>query len=201
MSLGDGSAVRLTIARYYTPTGRSIQKPYGNGNEAYYGDYEKRYKNGELISVDSIKVADSLRFVTPQGKVVYGGGGIIPDIFIPKDTSIENETLQYVSRSGFMSFYIFEYLEKKRTLFEGVSFSEFINEFQVDNELSEGFIEYARFSDAHIDLSSYVNTLKKALKANIAQQLFGPNAFEYILNEDDPMIMKILGMESSSSED
>jgi carboxyl-terminal processing protease len=201
MSLGDGSAVRLTIARYYTPTGRSIQKPYGNGNEAYYGDYEKRYKNGELISVDSIKVADSLRFVTPQGKVVYGGGGIIPDIFIPKDTSIENETLQYVSRSGFMSFYIFEYLEKNRTLFEGVSFSEFINEFQVDNELSEGFIEYARFSEAHIDLSSYVNTLKKALKANIAQQLFGPNAFEYILNEDDPMIMKILGLESLSSED
>ena len=65
--------------------------------------------------------------------------------------------------------------------------------------MSEGFIEYARFSEAHIDLNSYVDTLKKALKANIAQQLFGPNAFEFILNEDDPMIMKILGMESSSS--
>ena len=95
MALGDGSAVRLTIARYYTPTGRSIQKPYGNGNEAYYKDYEKRYRNGELLTADSIHVADSLRYVTPKGKVVYGGGGIIPDVFVPKDTSIANETLQF----------------------------------------------------------------------------------------------------------
>ena len=87
MALGDGSAVRLTIARYYTPTGRSIQKPYENGNDAYFSDYLNRYKNGELISQDSITVADSLKFRTPKGKIVYGGGGIIPDIFIPKDTS------------------------------------------------------------------------------------------------------------------
>ena len=103
MPLGDGSAVRLTVARYYTPTGRSIQKPYGNGNGAYYEDYEKRYRNGELLTADSIQVADSLRFFTPLGKVVYGGGGIIPDIFVPKDTSIANETLEFVSRSGFMN--------------------------------------------------------------------------------------------------
>ena len=102
MSLGDGSAVRLTIARYYTPTGRSIQKPYTNGNEDYYKDYENRYRNGELIHADSIKVADSLKFVTPKGKVVYGGGGIIPDVFVPKDTSVETETLQYLARSGFI---------------------------------------------------------------------------------------------------
>ena len=92
MALGDGSAVRLTIARYYTPTGRSIQKPYGNGNGDYYSDYENRYKNGELEDPENIEVADSLRFITPGGKVVYGGGGIIPDVFVPKDTSVENET-------------------------------------------------------------------------------------------------------------
>lgn len=197
MSLGDGSAVRLTIARYFTPTGRSIQKPYGKGNQAYYGDYEKRYKNGELISADSIKVEDSLRFVTPNGKVVYGGGGIIPDIFIPKDTSVENETLQYVSRSGFMSFFVFEYLEKNRADFEGISLEEFLKEYEVDNELSNRFIEYARFNEAQINLDSYSEALKKALKANIAQQLYGPNAFEYILNEDDPMLLKVLELESS----
>ncbi|MGB0788909.1 MAG: S41 family peptidase, partial [Marinirhabdus sp.] len=112
MALGDGSAIQLTIARYYTPTGRSIQKPYGNGNEMYYRDYEKRYNNGELISADSIKVADSLKFVTPKGKVVYGGGGIIPDVFVGKDTSMENETIQFIGKSGYMNSFVFEYLDQ-----------------------------------------------------------------------------------------
>ncbi|RMA66236.1 S41 family peptidase [Ulvibacter antarcticus] len=195
MALGDGSAVRLTIARYYTPTGRSIQKPYGNGNEAYYSDYEKRYKNGELISIDSIKVADSLRFVTPKGKVVYGGGGIIPDVFVPKDTSVENETLQYISRSGFMSYFVFEYLDKHRHTFDDISFTDFANGFVVDKEIVDGFLEYSKFSEARLDLKKYSEALKKALKANIGQQLYGSNAFEYILNQDDPMILKVLELE------
>lgn len=195
MSLGDGSAVRLTIARYYTPTGRSIQKPYGEGNNAYYRDYEKRYQNGELLRADSIKVADSLRFVTPLGKVVYGGGGIIPDVFVPKDTSVENETIQYVSRSGFMSYFIFEFLEKNRSQFENVTFSEFVKEYEVSKTLIKEFIDYAKLEEAQIDLGDYTEELKKALKANIAQQLFGPNAFEYILNEDDPMLKKVLELE------
>ena len=100
MALGDGSAVRLTIARYYTPTGRSIQKPYDKGNDAYYSEYESRYVNGELQSLDSIVVNDSLRFVTPKGKVVYGGGGIIPDVFVGKDTTQENQAISYISNNG-----------------------------------------------------------------------------------------------------
>lgn len=195
MSLGDGSAVRLTIARYYTPTGRSIQKPYGNGNESYYKDYEKRYRNGELIHADSIKVDDSLKYVTPKGKVVYGGGGIIPDVFVPKDTSMENETIQYVSRSGFMSYFIFEYLDKNRSLFEGMDFETFRKQFKVSDKLRKDFIEYAKFDEAQIDLSNYSQELKRTLKANIAQQLFGPNEYEIILNENDPMILKVLDLE------
>lgn len=78
MDLGDGSAVRLTVSRYYTPTGRSIQKTYKDGNHDYYKRFMERYTSGELISADSIKVADSLKFVTPKGKVVYGGGGLSP---------------------------------------------------------------------------------------------------------------------------
>jgi len=201
MALGDGSAVRLTIARYYTPTGRSIQRPYGNGNDAYYSDYEKRYRNGELLSADSIQVADSLRFVTPGGKVVYGGGGIVPDIFVPKDTSVENETLQYVSRSGFMSYFIFEYLEKNRSLFEGVKFATFLRNYEVDDDLSLEFIAYAKLGEAKIDLSNYSQELKAALKANIAQQLYGPNAFELILNQGDPMIERVLKLENPVEED
>ncbi|MFT6797281.1 MAG: carboxyl-terminal processing protease, partial [Maribacter sp.] len=83
MALGDGSAIRLTVSRYYTPTGRSIQKDYQKGNKDYYKRFTERFHNGELFSVDSIKVADSLKFKTPKGKVVYGGGGIIPDVFVP----------------------------------------------------------------------------------------------------------------------
>ena len=198
MSLGDGSAVRLTIARYYTPTGRSIQRPYGNGNDTYYSDYEKRYRNGELIHADSIKVADSLKYVTPKGKVVYGGGGIIPDVFVPKDTSMENETIQYVSRSGFMSYFIFEYLEKNRVFFEGMKFDDFRNNFNVEDNLSKEFIEYAKFSEAKIDLSKYTEELKRTLKANIAQQLFGSNAYEIILNLNDPMLLKVMELEAEN---
>ena len=198
MSLGDGSAVRLTIARYYTPTGRSIQRPYGNGNDTYYSDYEKRYRNGELIHADSIKVADSLKYKTPKGKVVYGGGGIIPDVFVPKDTSVENETLQYVSRSGFMSYFIFEYLEKNRAVFKGMKFDDFRKNFTVNDTLSKEFIEYAKFNEAQIDLSNYTEELKRTLKANIAQQLFGPNEYEIILNENDPMLLKVLELEANN---
>lgn len=200
MALGDGSAVRLTIARYYTPTGRSIQRPYGNGNQAYYSDYEKRYRNGELLSADSIRVADSLKFVTPKGRVVYGGGGIIPDVFVPKDTSLENETIEYVARSGFMGYFVFEHLEKNRAEFEGVTFSDFVSEYVVSEELAQEFIEYSQFNEAQIDITPYSASLKKALKANIAQQLFGPNAYEFILNAGSPMLEKVLELDARDSQ-
>ncbi len=198
MSLGDGSAVRLTIARYYTPTGRSIQRPYGNGNGDYYSDYEDRYRNGEMISADSIKVADSLKFVTPKGKVVYGGGGIIPDVFVPKDTSIENETLEYVSRNGFMSYFIFEYLEANRSDFNGMTLREFTDNWEPDQGLMDDFISYSRLEEAKIDITEYESELQLALKANVAQQLFGTNAYEALLNQGDAMIEKILELEQET---
>lgn len=200
MSLGDGSAVRLTIARYYTPTGRSIQRPYENGNNDYYDDYEHRYRNGELIHADSIKVADSLKFFTPKGKVVYGGGGIIPDVFVPKDTSIENETLQYLARSGYMSYFIFEFLERERSFFTTMNVEDFIKNYEVTEDLVQEFMTYSRFNEERIDLTNYEPDLKKALKANIAQQLFGSNAYECILNQGDPMLLKVLEIDSKVQE-
>ncbi len=196
MALGDGSAVRLTIARYYTPTGRSIQRPYGDGNNSYYSDYEKRYRNGELLHADSIQVADSLRFVTPRGKVVYGGGGIIPDVFVPKDTSIENETLRYVTRNGFMSYFIFEYLEENRGRFKDVPFEDFKENYEIGDNLAASFISYSRLQEAQIDMTQYDAELKLALKANIAQQLYGPNEYEIILNANDQMIQKVRELQS-----
>ena len=199
MSLGDGSAIRLTIARYYTPTGRSIQRPYGKGNEAYYDDYESRFINGELEVKDSIHVKDSLRYVTPKGKVVYGGGGIIPDIFIPKDISLENETLQYVARGGSMSYFVFEFLEKNRTKFKGMDFQDFLNNYEVSDDLTNAFLTDIKLvSKGQIDLSEYSEGVRAALKANIAQQIYGPNEYELILNEGDLMIQKVLELENKS---
>lgn len=198
MALGDGSAVRLTIARYYTPTGRSIQRPYGNGNGSYYKDYEKRFRNGELISADSIPVADSLKFVTPKGKVVYGGGGIIPDIFIPKDTSVEKETVDYVSRYGFMSYFIFEYLEANRSDFDQMSLEAFKNNYEPSEALVQDFISSSRLEEAQIDIGAYSAEIRRALKANIAQQLFDNNTYEFYLNQADRMIEKVKQLEAKN---
>ncbi len=142
MELGNGSAVRLTVSRYYTPTGRSIQRNYKNGNEDYYQRFTERYRNGELLSVDSIKVADSLKFVTPKGKVVYGGGGIIPDVFVPIGTN-EEEAVESLDNLGFISRFIFEHLEEDRTRYSDLTENQFLMEFNTDDILFEKFIYYS----------------------------------------------------------
>ncbi len=194
MALGDGSAIRLTISRYYTPTGRSIQKPYINGNKEYFNEYLERYKNGELQNADSIQVADSLKFKTPGGKTVYGGGGIIPDIFVSKDTTRVGETLNYMLRSGRMGRYVFEELDKKRAFYNELSEEEFRKDITIEDGFAEGFMNYARSLGVEIELKNYQIQLKKYLKATMAQQLFGSGAFEKIINGDDAMINKVLSL-------
>ncbi|UJH90375.1 S41 family peptidase [Antarcticibacterium sp. 1MA-6-2] len=192
MELGDGSAVRLTIARYYTPTGRSIQKPYEQGNEEYFNDYIRQYKNGELQSVDSISVDDSLRYVTPGGKVVYGGGGIIPDIFVAKDTNFERENLTYILKSGFLSQFVFEQLEKDRTYYNSLSWKEFQDEVVVNDQMVENFQKYAQRQNIPIKITNYKPLVKRYLKAVMAQQLYGTDEFQRLINEDDRIIEKLM---------
>ena len=191
MELGDGSAVRLTIARYYTPTGRSIQRPYDQGNKAYYEDYLSRYKNGEMQSIDSISVADSLRYVTPKGKVVYGGGGIIPDVFIPKDTNYEKEAINYALRSGYMNRFVFELLEKNRPYYNKLTYDQFKKDVVVTDADILDFVRYTALRDLKIRVRDYKEDLKRYIKAVIAQQLFGNTIFEKLINEEDPAIRKI----------
>jgi len=194
MELGDGSAVRLTIARYYTPTGRSIQKPYKDGNDTYFNDYLRRYKNGELNSEDSIEVNDSLKYITPGGKVVYGGGGIIPDIFVPKDTDSEKEKLTFLLRGGYMSRFVFDVLEKNREYYNNISKKDFREEIVISEEMLNDFSSYLGIANMGLDKISEERKplLKKYLKAEIAQQLFGTNTFERYLNEDDQIIEKVI---------
>ena len=192
MSLGDGSAVRLTIARYYTPTGRSIQKPYDHGNEEYFNDYLNRYKNGELISADSITVADSLRYVTPGGKVVYGGGGIIPDVFVPKDTSFEKEGLNLLLHNGYMDRFIFEVLEGNRDYYNKLSIKDLKEKDMIDEDIIKSFLSFMKRENFTLEIAEYKPVLKRYLKATLARQLFGSNEFEEILNREDPVIQKVV---------
>lgn len=196
MSLGDGSAIRLTVARYYTPTGRSIQRPYTNGNRDYFKEYQERYNNGELFNVDSISVNDSLRFTTPKGKVVYGGGGIIPDIFISKDSSEESEIINYLSQSGLLNYFVFEELDKNRNYFKTINSQEFYSNYEIEKEMLTNFIEYSSLNETNFQFKEYETLLKKHLKATIAQQLYGGDYYEKILTQNDPMIESVLKIEN-----
>lgn len=192
MDLGDGSAVRLTVSRYYTPTGRSIQRPYNNGHKDYYDEYMERVKRGELLDEDKIQVADSLKFTTPKGKVVYGGGGIIPDVFVPLDMSMENETLNFLVNRGLVSYYVFEELEKDRTQYAHYSRQDFLDNFVVSNELATGFKDYINQRlETKITFIAYYDEIKQYIKASFAEQLFGESAYYEVLNKSDIMIEEV----------
>lgn len=193
MDLGDGSAVRLTVSRYYTPTGRSIQRSYDKGNKDYYQRFMERYHSGELVSVDSIKVADSLKYKTPKGKTVYGGGGIIPDVFVPIGSN-EVEAIESMD-SGFLSYFIFEYLDKNRQDYESYSRADFINDYTVDDILFEIFIDYCLSKNIKMDFYTFEDRIKLYIKANLAEQLFDDNAYAQIKGQMDNMVQKVLQLD------
>lgn len=194
MELGDGSAVRLTVSRYYTPSGRSIQKTYQNGTQDYYQKFTERYRSGELITVDSIKVADSLKFTTPKGKVVYGGGGIIPDVFVPIGTN-EEEAIKSMESLGFLSRFIFDHLEEDRERYDGLSKSEFLEDFRVDDILFERFIDFCTSRNIKLDYYDHEDLIKLYLKAALAEQLYNPNLQAQIKGKGDRMLQKILELD------
>ena len=193
MALGDGSAVRLTVSRYYTPTGRSIQRPYENGNKRYYEDYYKRLRTGELSNSENIQVADSLRYVTPEGKVVYGGGGIIPDVFVPLDTSAQNETLTYIEQRGYISYFVFEELDKDRSIYDDVTKKDFMANFEISDDVVVRFQDYLNFRErTRITFVAYHDQIKRMIKAALGQQLYGNNTYYEILNETDSMVEEVI---------
>ncbi len=197
MNLGDGSAVRLTVSRYYTPTGRSIQRSYENGNKDYYDDYFERLSSGEFLDPEKIEVADSLKFTTPKGKVVYGGGGIIPDVFVPLDLSMQNETLTFLQRRGFVSNFVFEELEKNRHAYDDFSRKDFINNFEVTDDFVVAFQDYLNSkTNANITFVAYNDEVKQYIKATLASQLYSKGAFEEVLNKRDMVIEEVLKLDA-----
>ncbi|MFV9551620.1 S41 family peptidase [Algibacter sp. PT7-4] len=200
MDLGDGSAVRLTVSRYYTPTGRSIQRPYTNGNRDYYDEYFDRLDSGELLDPENIKVDDSLKFTTPKGKVVYGGGGIIPDVFVPIDNSMHNETLSFLLRRGFFGNFVFEELEKDRHFYDEESRQDFIDNFNVGDDLVFAFQDYLNLrTDSKVTFVAYHDEVKQYIKATLADQLFGAGAFEEVYNQRDIMIDEVIKLSDNKT--
>jgi len=192
MALGDGSAVRLTIARYYTPTGRSIQRPYENGVDDYYDDFYNRYDNGEMQNLDSIKVEKEIKYTTPKGKIVYGGGGIIPDVFIPLDTMHGSETLRFLDMSGNFNFFMFEKLDQNRTKYESLKLTDFKNKEIITDSIANEFIDYYADRGLKLKFNLFKVKLKSYLAANLAGQLFGSEAKSELLNQEDTLIKKVI---------
>lgn len=192
----DGSMIRLTIARYYTPSGRCIQKPYEDGAEEYYKDFRNRYEHGELVTADSISFPDSLRYETHDGRTVYGGGGIMPDIFIPLDSARFNDLYSDLIRKGVYNSYVNDYLDnnRKSLLKKYKSLEEFKSKYSISDEEFDVFLSQAA-EEIEIDSDQlYPNTtfIKTQVKALIARNLYDNAAYFEVMWPEDKEINKAL---------
>lgn len=193
--LSDHSALRLTIARYYTPIGRSIQRSYANGGKAYYEEISNRYHDGENFVADSIKNDSSKTYKTHSGKIVFGGGGISPDIFVPVDTSRMGPTIAKIYNKGLLSGYGYHYFMENPSVSQAYkSPAEFVRSFSLSEENWKSF-ELQGVADS-IDLkllSEKEKTyLSRLLKAYIARQLWRSEGYFEVSNTDDNAVKKAL---------
>ncbi|PZR19309.1 MAG: peptidase S41 [Flavobacterium psychrophilum] len=192
MPLGDGSAVRLTVARYYTPSGRSIQRSYDHGGEEYFNDFEKRYESGELYSADSIKVADTLKFKTAKGRIVYGGGGIIPDTFVPQEGKHGDEAVTMVMQSGIVSYFVFEQLDKDRNGFKGLQTTQITDKVMATDKYFDAFSSYLAKNGLVFHLNKHKDRVKHYLAAEFARQLLSEKTYYQMILKEDNMVKAVL---------
>lgn len=195
----DGSALRLTIARYYTPVGRSIQKPYDKGRESYYNEVYDRYEHDEMFTADSIHFNDSLKFTTPGGKVVYGGGGIMPDIFVPIDTSDVTPYFRAVTDWDKNILYRFtlEFSDRNRARLNGINTVEELDRFFAEQpNLLNDFVAFASRSGVSpnaADIAKSKALILSQLKAYIGRNSpLEDNAFYHCIQQIDPVVDKAL---------
>ncbi len=199
VGITGGAALRLTTARYYTPVGRCIQKPYTHGKEEYLLEYFNRFTDGELLTIDSIKKNDSLKYKTPKGKIVYGGGGIIPDVFVGLDydstTTFFNESVN----RGTLYQFTFSYVDKNRKQLTSQysSVHSFDQTFTVSPALFSEFVEYAQKNGVkHTAAAAVARSEKKVkdlMKAYVARNLFDDKGFYPIYLKTDKTLQKALG--------
>lgn len=196
--LPDESVIRLTIARYYTPSGRLIQKPYENGMEDYQREIYDRYEHGEFSSADSIKMVDTVKFKTlVKNRTVYGGGGIMPDIFVPIDTSSYTDYLRSLIRKGVLNQFVLQYVDKNRKTLKNQypDFDTFNKGFIVDQALLDELNKSAEAEDLKYtenDMLISADRIKLMIRAYIARDLWGTNEFYRVVNQIDNNILKAI---------
>lgn len=185
IDLSDGAELRLTIARYYTPTGRSIQKPYGEG-EDYGKDWENRFEHGEFFTADSIKFDDSLRYETKGGRPVFGGGGIMPDYFVPLDTTMNSAYVNRLFGTDSAREFILDYVDNNKQKFANMDFEEYHRNFEVSEAMLKDLIRVGERNKVKFDEKDYQKSksyLKVLLKAHMARSIYDDNAFYKTINE------------------
>lgn len=192
--LNDGSELRLTISRYYTPSGRSIQKPYQDGDE-YARDIISRYNHGEFFHADSIKVNDSLKYLTLNGRTVYGGGGIMPDYFVPLDTTFNSHYLNELYTSTALQEYTFNYAEVHREELEKAGFEKFLTRFEVTDEMLNELVRTGERNNVKADyaeLRAKKKLFKVHVKAQIARKMWGNEGFYPVFNETNEVFQQAI---------
>ena len=203
--LPDSSEVRLTTARYYTPSGRCIQKPYTEGVEKYYEDYTKRFKHGEMENADSIKFPDSLKFHTANGRVVYGGGGIMPDVFIPLDTTPVTDYYLNIRRKNVINLFVDDYVDKYRNDLQTKypDFGSFDKKFEVDDSFMKDFLALADKQGVKMNEKQYPlseSLIRSQIKSSIAQKLWDVDAAYKIINKEDQEVQKAIEVIKNSAQ-
>ena len=198
ISLSDNSELRLTISRYYTPSGRSIQKPYEPGSDDYSKEIVHRFEHGEFFNKDSIMFNDSLRFTTTKGRIVYGGGGIMPDYFVPLDTA-EGRTKYFgqLYTSNALREYTLAYYEKHRKELEAMDYRDFYQDFKVTDEMLQDLNRTAKNLGVEYDAKDFNQSkviIKNNVKAWIARSVWDSKGFYPILNENNEVLQKALEM-------
>jgi carboxyl-terminal processing protease len=186
INLIDGSELRLTIARYYTPTGRSIQKPYIKGDGANYAhDLMDRYEHGEFFHEDSIKVNDSLKFITPKGRVVYGGGGIMPDKFVAYDSTLNTDYFNSLITSRALREFTLSYFLNHRRALEGTTLDDYIDKFVITESMLADLLALGKDLDVEFNEDDYKvskNHIKAYVRAEIARSVWDDAGFYPIYN-------------------
>ncbi len=192
--LNDGSEVRLTISRYYTPSGRSIQKPYENSDD-YDRDIAKRYKHGEFFTADSIKFNDSLKYKTLNGRTVYGGGGIMPDYFVPLDTTLSSKYFNELSFANVLREYCFNYAEANAKNLQAKGFQDYRQNFLVSDAMLNQVVELGKKNNIPPDFKD-LNKNKKLfqiyIKAEVARHVWDNSHFYPIFNETNEVLQQAI---------
>ncbi|MCD6113106.1 MAG: PDZ domain-containing protein [Bacteroidales bacterium] len=194
--LSDGSAIRLTIARYHTPSGRCIQRPYNNGIKDYYNDYYNRFIDGEMQYADSIHFPDSLKYFTPKGKIVYGGGGIMPDVFVPIETGKNYAFYNSLINKGVIYQFAFNYTDiNRKKIIDSYTEETFNKNFIITDSIFNELIEYAEKKGVKRNKISINNCKKEIsilLKSLIGRNTFGDKCFYPIYHKSDNIFQKAL---------